>query len=301
MRRSGRWNPRAMDMKRITRGIAVASFVLGVLALAIFSRLAEAPGSSEPVVAKIYQPPPNQPNEAEPLDSTHLDYDVDRVDEAEAREPQREPEPDLEWLREETTNDVIVTYSQMFRHLGLTKTEQSDLTDFLVEAWMSETIMRNYRPEPMKEEDRQAGIAAIIGDAKLEQLLNLERSRAEYREAGRVREFLDTNGVPLTDVQQDQLMEILIHVRGREQAVANLSAQRGTVEAIESQMDTMDEYERLVLELAPSVLTSRQTELLFDRYQALSYRRAQMLEMQKKTRANEDEEDDFPLGYPARN
>lgn len=97
------------------------------------------------------------------------------------------------------------------------------------------------------------------------------------------------------------MLEILTHVRGREQAVAIPTAKKGTVEAIESQIATMDEFERLVLELAPSVLINRQMELFFDRYQALSYRRAQMLEMQKKTRANEDEGDDFPLGYPARN
>jgi hypothetical protein len=62
----------------------------------------------------------------------------------------------------------------------------------------------------------------------------------------------------------------------------------------------MDEYERLVLELAPSVLSTRQTGLLFDRYQALSYRRAAILEMQEESRANDSADDDFPLGYPPR-
>jgi hypothetical protein len=111
---------------------------------------------------------------------------------------------------------------------------------------------------------------------------------------------LQTNEAPLTDVQQDQLLDILIRVRARVSDAANPNEQRATVEVIESRMTMMDEYERLVLELAPSVLTSRQMELVFARYQRFSNRRAQMLELQKKTRANEDEEDDFPLVYPAR-
>jgi hypothetical protein len=287
-------------MKRNTRGIAVMSLFVGVLAVAVYSWWNQAPERSEPNVTYADQPHLHLPSEGEPSDSTDLNRDDDQVNKSDAQELQSKPQPDLKWLREKTTNDVLVTYSQIFRHLGLTTAEKDALTDFLVEVWMSETIMANYRPEPIEEVDRQAGIAAIIGDAKLEQLLGLERNRAEYREAGHVAIFLQTNAVPLTDVQQDQLLEILTHVRGREQAAANPNVKKGTVEAIESQTTTMDEYERLVLELAPSVLTSRQMELFFDRYQALSYQRAQILETQKKTRANEDEEDDFPLGYPAR-
>jgi hypothetical protein len=166
---------------------------------------------------------------------------------------------------------------------------------------MSSTWMRNYNPEPIEEGDRRAGIAAIIGDAKLEQLLNLESNGAEYREAGRIALILKTNDVPLTDTQQDQILDILIQVRGRHQAFVEPNAQDATIEFVESQMATMDEYERLVLELAPSALSTRQLELLFDRYQAFSYRRAKILEMQKKSRANDTAEDDFPLVYPARN
>lgn len=185
----------------------------------------------------------------------------------------------------------------MFRQMELTETEQNDLTDFLVEVWVSKSRMENYNPQPIDEGDRQSGIAAIVGDEKLEQLLDMERDRAEYREAGRIGSLLRSNGVPLTATQQDRLLEILVEVRGSEEAVADPNAQPGTLEAIASKMATMDEYERLVLELAPSVLTNRQVELLFERYQALSYRRAHVLEMQKRSRANDTEEDDIPLYY----
>ncbi|MEQ9565490.1 MAG: hypothetical protein RLN85_06700 [Pseudomonadales bacterium] len=233
-------------------------------------------------------------------DSAEQDMSV--AENSESKEPGSKPvsEADLKWLREKTTKDVDQTYVLIIGHLGLSETERKYLIEFLVEAWMSSTRMGDYKPVPIDEGDRQAGIAAIIGDEKLEQFLLMERNRAEYREAARVSDLLKAGGVPLTSGQQDDLLSILIRVRGSEQAVANPNAQRGTVEAIESQIAMMDEYERLVLELAPSVLTSRQTELLFARYQNLSYQRAEMLELQKKTRANEDEEDDFPLGYPPR-
>jgi hypothetical protein len=188
----------------------------------------------------------------------------------------------------------------MSQHLGLSKSEQSELTDFLVDVSMSNTWMKNYNPVRIGEEERQAGIAAIIGAARLEQLLNLESNKTEYREAARVAILLRTSDAPLTDAQQDKLLDILIRVRGQERAVADPNAQVGTVEGIASQMATMDEYERLVLELAPSVLSTRQTGLLFDRYQALSYRRAAILEMQRESRSNDSVDDDFPLGYPPR-
>lgn len=288
-------------MKQATQSIVVVLIIVGVVALTVVSWRHQAPSSIEPKSADIDQLQPNLPDEVEARGSEDSDGHGYQTDNSEATEPRSESRPDLVWLRDETTNEVLVTYSQMYRHLGLTEAEQRDLTHFLVEVWMSDTIMRNYRPQPIEEGDRQAGIAAIIGDARLEKLLTLERNKTEYGEAGLVAKHLRSHGVPLSGIQQDRLLDILIHVRGREQAVANPIAQPGTVEAIESRMNTMDEYERLVLELAPSILSSRQMKLFFERYQALSYRRAEMLEMQKQTRANEDEDDDFPLGYPARN
>ncbi|MDJ0749836.1 MAG: hypothetical protein QNJ11_10155 [Woeseiaceae bacterium] len=290
-----------MDVKRTTWGIVAMLLVVAVIAFTVLSWPHQAPRSSEPYAANTDQSQPGPRVEVEPRGFADPDVDDYQTGSSEAGEPQSESRADLVWLREETGNDVIVTYAQLFRHLGLTETEERYLTDFLVEVWMSKTIMRNYRPEPIAEEDRRAGIAAIIGDIKLEKLLTMELNKAEYEEAGLVSKYLRSNGVPLTDRQQDQLLDILIHVQGREQAVANPNALPGTVEEVGSRIDMMDEYERLVLELAPSVLSSRQMELFFDRYQALSYRRAEMLELQKKTRANEDEDDDFPLGYPARN
>lgn len=299
---SGHWLSEATDMKLTSRNVGVISLAVVALALLVLSgRQQDSQESairSDPIRSAVGVV---QESVESTRDSDEEDTSVAENSDSEQQDSKSELKADLKWLREETTNEVLETYELMFRHLGLSETEQSDLTDFLVEVWISGTRMRNFNPVPIEEGDRRAGIATIIGDAKLEQMLLMERNRAEYREAGRVGDLLQANEVPLTTAQQENLLDILIRVRGSEQAVANPSAQKGTIEAIESQIATMDEYERLVLELAPTVLTSRQLELLFARYQALSYQRAQMLELQEKTRANEDEEDDFPIGYPARN
>ncbi len=250
---------------------------------------------------------PHRLRDAVPADVADLATAVDgnesvdvQPDDSSGADSQSPPEADLQWLRKETTQEVITAYALMFRHLGLSEAEQVDLTNFLVEVAISSTRMRNFNPQPITEDDRQAGITAIIGDAKLLQLLELERNKMEYWEAGRATRLFQANDVPLTDAQQDQFLEILVQVRRQEQAVANPDVQRRSVEYVENRMAEMDEYERLVLELSPSVLSDRQMGLLFERYQAFSYRRAEILDMQKKTRANETDDDDFPLVYPAR-
>ena len=295
-------------MKRKTRRVAVISLVVAALAMILVFWRQQPSTHGEPGAASIEDGQPRVPAGSEPQSPAGPARDANgddggnvQADESAGAESRSDPEADLEWLREVTTSEVLVTYSLMFRHLGLTASEQRDLSVYLVEAWMSATRTPDHDPEPVAEGDRRARIAAIIGDAKLEQLLDLERNRAEYGEAGQVSALLETNDLPLTVEQQDRFLEILIQVRGQDQAVADPNPAGASIEAIEHQMALMDEYERLVLELAPSVLSARQVELLFDRYQAFSYRRAAILELQKKTRANDNSEDDFPLGYPARN
>ena len=131
------------------------SLFVGLLAFAVYSWRDQAPERSEPYTVSTDQLWPHRPSEDEPPDSANLDRDEYPVSESDAQEPRSKLQADLQWLREETTNDVLVTYSQMFRHLGLTTAEKNALTDFLVEVWMSETIMPNFRPEPIDELDRQ--------------------------------------------------------------------------------------------------------------------------------------------------
>ncbi len=68
--------------------------------------------------------------------------------------------------------------------------------------------------------------------------------------------------------------------------------------ALEYQLAQIDEYERLVMEHAQSVLSPKQVEYMFERYQHNSYRRADALEAQRKARADNPDEK-LPLWYPA--
>ncbi len=217
--------------------------------------------------------------------------------ESESNDRRSVSDEDLRWAREETIKEVTVAYSLMFKHLGLTESEYSAMIDFLVEVGMSGTHMPGYRPVPIDEADRRAGFAALIGEAKLAEFLVLEQNKAEYREAQGVANLLAANGVPLTDAKHDQLLEILKQVREREQPGAEPNAEAGTLEWVESKIAAMDEYERLVLELGPSVLSAAQMDLLYERYHSFWLQRAAHFERQKASRANDNPDDDVPLGY----
>ncbi|MEO1203093.1 MAG: hypothetical protein AAFX10_10310, partial [Pseudomonadota bacterium] len=101
--------------------------------------------------------------------------------------------------------------------------------------------------------------------------------------------LLDKNGVPLSAEQQDRLLEILVDVRERQQASGEPGVQSGTLEWVETMNTSLNDYERLVLELSPSVLTADQQELLYDRYHSLWTRRAAYFEVQKQMMADDDE------------
>ncbi|MEE8625908.1 MAG: hypothetical protein V3T19_11245, partial [Acidiferrobacterales bacterium] len=152
---------------------------------------------------------------------------------------------------------------------------------------------------PLDKDERLRRIAEIIGDSKLQQFLALEHNRNEYGEVARVRSMLQQNGFPLTDTERDGLVEILVAVREQDRVMPGADAKPRTIESLQHRMDQMDEYERLVLEMAPSVLSAKQVEYLFERYQALSYRRANALEHQRKARADNPDEN-LPLWYPPR-
>ncbi|MEO1203092.1 MAG: hypothetical protein AAFX10_10305 [Pseudomonadota bacterium] len=200
----------------------------------------------------------------------------------------------LRELRDENIKLIRIDYSLMLKHLALTDSEYAGMLDFLAEDLMSKTYTTGHRPVPIGEADRRAGIAALIGEAKLERFLVLEQGRFEYREAQRIANMLEESGVPLSAESHDRLLDILIDVRERQQASGEPDVQSGTLEWVESMHARLDDYERLVLELSPSVLSAAQQELLYNRYHSLWMRRAAHLERQAQMRANDE---DFPLGY----
>lgn len=216
--------------------------------------------------------------------------------------PNREPDHEArtrEWVREETTADVQRNYGLLLEHLDLAPDEKVALLEFLIEDVIANTKTLYSEGIGMPEDERSARIAEIIGDAKLRKLLTLERSLGEYRELSFVQAGLLENGAPLTETQRDDLLQIMIAVREQVDMTRPVHIERGSIESLEYMLDQLDERDRLVLELVPSVLTPKQVEYLFQRNQEYSYRRAAQLDSQKRRRAD-DPDDDLPLFYPAK-
>lgn len=206
-----------------------------------------------------------------------------------------------ELVREEVTRYVQEVYPLLISDLELTSSQQDVLLSLLIEAEIAATRTSYSSGKGMDEHERSNRIAAIIGDSKLQQFLALERYREEYAEIQKVRSMLQQKEVPLTDPQRDGLLEILVDVREQVETKPPADMNHRSIEYLQYRLDQMDEYERLVMELAPSVLSAKQVGYLFERYQALSYARAYALEVQRKARADDPMNEDLPLWYPPRN
>ena len=202
-------------------------------------------------------------------------------------------------VREEVTRDVRGIYPLLIGGLDLTSSQQDALLLLLIEDEIARTRTSYSSGIGMDEQERSARIAALIGEAKLQQFLALEHNIDEYREVHYVQSMLQQKGVPLTDTQQDGLLKILIDVREQVDMKRPAHIKPRSVESLEHTLNRLDEYERLALELAPSMLSAKQLEYMFERYQALSYGRADALELHRQQRADNPDDEQL-LWYPSR-
>jgi hypothetical protein len=198
-------------------------------------------------------------------------------------------------VRNQAAENVDQSYSLLFDQLGVTPSERDALTQLLVDVQMlsntvayasGEVIMV---AEPMDSEERLSRIAAIVGDRRLEQFLVLERNIPVYLRVERIGSVLEQRGLPLTATQRTGLVERLLSVEAQYGQIPSFES--NTIESLEAHFAGLDEYDRPVLELAPSVLSSDQVVQVSQLYQSVSYRRAAALEVQRERRAR----------YPDRN
>jgi len=202
-------------------------------------------------------------------------------------------------VRDNATAEVERNYALLFENLGLTPSDKEALLAFFIEDKIANTKTRYSDGIGMPEEERSATIAEIIGDTKLQEFLALERNILEYRELRYLQAELQENGVPLSRTQQDQLLKILVDARDQVDGTPPEHIERGSIEELEFSLRILDERERLVLELAPSALSTNQVEYMFERNQEYSYERAATLELHKQRRA-ENPDDDMLLWYPSK-
>lgn len=192
------------------------------------------------------------------------------------------------FIRETATSYVHQIYPLLIRDFDLTANQQDALLELLIESVIAHSKSAFTSGQDMDEHERTSRIAAIIGETKLQQLLAREQNREEYAEIHRVQSMLQSRGVPLTDSQRVGLLDILVEVRKQIDYQLPADMDRKSFETFQYKIDRMDDYERLVLELTPSLLSSKQVEYVFERYQALSEKRVLSLELQRRLVAGDD-------------
>ena len=199
--------------------------------------------------------------------------------------------------REDAERSVNAMYGLILEKLGLTPSERDAMLSLLTEDMIAATRTSYQRGKKTDKEEQANRIEAIIGYAKLQEFLAMERNLGAFWEVHMAGAELQRNGTPFTAAQQDGFLKILTDVKDRQTII--MDAERGSMEHLEQRLAHMDEYDRLVMELVPSVLTSTQVEYLFEQYQRMSYERAAALESQIEARAN-DPSYKLGLSYPAR-
>lgn len=199
-------------------------------------------------------------------------------------------------VRESATRRISKWYSLLLEDLDLTPREKDALLSLLIEDRMASTWTDYKRGETIDKEEQSRRIAAIIGDPKLQQFRALERDLPAYREVEKVRSMLQQYDVPLADSERDRLLKILVEVGDQYETPPPSDAKLSSIEELEHILAQRDEFERHVMELAPSVLSPEQATYLFEQYQYLSYERARALERQKERAAATGE--DSPWSYP---
>ena len=219
----------------------------------------------------------------------------------------RTPVPDEATLRadirEEATKSIRASYSLLLEDLDASAREKGDLEALLVEMQVEGTWAgtRTYeiRGRTIPQQERYERIAAVIGDQKLLEFLVLEENLAAYGETGAIASWLRRRADPLTETQRDGVLEILVEVRERYPITPSPDLDRNSFEYVQDMTRQLDEYDRHIMELAPSVLSPTQAAHLFDAYQRMSYERASNLERQQKWRAINPGRD-LPWSYPGR-
>lgn len=200
-------------------------------------------------------------------------------------------------LRERVTWETRRLYSPLIAELGLTPREEKALISLLIEDRIAATWTPYKDGEPWTREERADKIVAIIGDAGLQEFQALvDRKLPAYGRMLNVKDLLQHYDVPLTDSQHDGLLKILIRVQ--EQYGTRPPSGVGQ-ERLENTLAHLDEFQRHVLELAPSVLSAEQVRYLFEQYQHMSYERAAALERQTRdAAAGEDVLWSYPAWHP---
>jgi hypothetical protein len=227
---------------------------------------------------------------------------ADRGDDRQSRRPDEATM--RKSIREIATRDIRDGYTLLLEDLELPPAQNEELVALLIEMQIESTSWTpsgasQMRGRDIGQQERYDRIATVIGEQKLIQLLELEENRQAYWETQQIATLLRRRGVPLVESQRDRMFEILVEVRDRYPPMPQPSGDVDPVEAIDQVLRQLDEFDRHVMELAPSALSQGQVLHLFDAYQRMSRERIDHVERQKKRHAA-DPDQPFVGGTPGR-
>lgn len=197
-------------------------------------------------------------------------------------------------VRDLAAQYVKDVYSLLIRDLDLSPGQLDALNALLIEAEIAATRTVYSSGEGLDALERADRIAAIIGDEKLQILLARERDRYHYQELAKIHSILN-----LDDAELDGFLQILVDVGGQVRSRPR-DPNLEPIEQVELMARQEDEFDRLVLELAPSVISLEQVQRLFDLYQAQSNQRARAIEAQRRLIAQDPSKSQY-VGLPSRN
>ena len=200
--------------------------------------------------------------------------------------------------RKSALNDVVIGYSLLLEDLDLPKQDALDLIALLADMQTEQGWTSYQRGRTIGQQERWDRISAVIGPEKLERFLALEKNGREYWETYQIALLLQRRGVPTTPAQRDGVFDILTEVRDRYPVTRSEGLDPNSLEYLEYGLTQLDEFDRHVMELAPSVLSPRQVVHLFNEYDYMRRERASSLEQQRKSRI--DRPDDTTFWAPAR-
>jgi hypothetical protein len=172
------------------------------------------------------------------------------------------------YMKWQTRSMMARQYEDVGQALGLTQAESGKLIDLL-----ADQMTRNATDTPkalgdrasmlkLAEENRartNAEIANLIGESRMPAWQEYQASLPQRGQVNMVGEQFQTMGVPLTDYQRQQLLNVVMEDRSRDLHPVPTEGQTAE-ERIEASVKWQEEHDRQFLERARSIFTPEQYE-----------------------------------------
>ncbi|HEX7237541.1 MAG TPA: hypothetical protein VF405_11305 [Gammaproteobacteria bacterium] len=207
------------------------------------------------------------------------------------RMPQLDEATQREQNRKLALNEVVIGYWLLLEDLALPKQDALDLIALLADMQTEQMWTGYQRGRTIGEEERWERISAIIGTEKTELFLTLEQHGREYWETYQIALLMQRRGVPTTEAQRDAVFDMLVDVHERYPSTRTAELDTHSEEWIDEVLRQLDDTDRHVVEMAPSVLSPTQVAYLSRAYDHMSRERLDDLEWQKKMKIDHPNQD----------